>query len=59
MSSWPAAAENLYDGCDNSSPHPYCKDEAATGWTDNFRNFPLHAVVRFFHALQKPDAVPY
>jgi hypothetical protein len=45
--SWPAPAANLYDGCDDSSPHPYCKSNATADWTKNFRNFALHPPVRF------------
>jgi hypothetical protein len=43
---WPNSIDNVYDTCDDSSPHPYCKSTASSNWTDNFRNFPLQQVVR-------------
>lgn len=42
---WPNSIDNVYDTCDDSSPHPYCKSTASSNWTENFRNLPLQQVV--------------
>ena len=44
--SWPQLLENLYDSCNDGSPHPFCKSAALTNWTANFRNLPLQMPVR-------------
>jgi hypothetical protein len=38
---WPTHPDNIYDTCNDASPHPYCKTAAGPEWVDNFRNFPL------------------